>query len=169
VGTLTRRLYACGAIGAGAALIALLGCVLYSIAAAAFGFVARGVEDVAGYLLAASCAFAFGSAFAKGEHIRVNLLLGRLTGAPRRALLVFAHGVAAALGALLVYSSFRLVYFSWRFDERAIGMLPIPMWIPQAPLLIGTVVLLVAIVDGLFRVLRGEAVPDASDNLLSDR
>jgi TRAP-type C4-dicarboxylate transport system permease small subunit len=166
---LTDRLYLYGAFGAGAALIALLICVLYSIAGAAFGFMARGVEDIAGYLLAASCAFAFGSAFAKGDHIKVSLLLGRLTGRPRHLLLVFAHLVASVLGALLVYSSARLVYFSWRFDDRANGMLAIPVWIPQASLLIGSVVLLIAVLDGLMRAGRGEVIQEAPDSLLADR
>ena len=78
------RLYGVCTFGAAAALLALLSTVLYSIAGAMFGFAARGAEDVAGYLLAASCALAFGPAFARGEHIRVTLVMDRLRGSARR-------------------------------------------------------------------------------------
>jgi ABC-type spermidine/putrescine transport system permease subunit II len=44
---------------------------------------------------------------------------------------------------------------AYRFGERSQGILSVPLWIPQAVMALGTVVLFVAFVDDLIVVLRG--------------
>ena len=41
------------------------------------------------------------------------------------------------------------VYESWRYDEMSIGLLIIPIWIPQLAFAIGANVLLIAVIDEL--------------------
>ncbi|WP_239506990.1 hypothetical protein, partial [Stenotrophomonas maltophilia] len=41
------------------------------------------------------------------------------------------------------------------FDERGQGLLPIPIWIPQAPVAIGAIVLAIAVLDEFVRVASG--------------
>ena len=42
-----------------------------------------------------------------------------------------------------------------RRGDRAQGLLPIPIWIPQLPVTVGAVVLTVALIDEWLRVARG--------------
>ena len=50
-----------------------------------------------------------------------------------------------------------MTYDSWRFNDMAQGVLPMPLWIPQLGYCGGLVILLIAFVDELVHVLRGNA------------
>ena len=50
----------------------------------------------------------------------------------------------------------RFGYESWQFNEVAQGLIRIPIWIPQMSLVLGTLILLIAVLDELAAVLRGE-------------
>ena len=57
---------------------------------------------------------------------------------------------------------------AWRFGERSTGNLPVPLWMPQAIMAFGLLVLTIAFVDDFLRVLRGESPSypeDAADPL----
>jgi len=55
----------------------------------------------------------------------------------------------------LAWWACRFTYDSWRFNELAQGLLPIPIWIPQCSFALGALLLFVAVVDELVLVLRG--------------
>ena len=57
--------------------------------------------------------------------------------------------------AYLAFWANKFTYDSWAFKEVAQGLLPIPIWIPQASFALGSLLLLVAVVDELVLVLRG--------------
>ncbi|MGE0799062.1 MAG: TRAP transporter small permease [Lautropia sp.] len=115
----------------------------------------RGTDDFTAWLMAAGACLPLAYAFRYGTHIRVSLLLERLTGAPRRRLEIFCLVVAAATAGLFAYAALDLVYGSWRFNEMAAGLVPIPLWIPQVAMALGAVLLLVAVVDDLVQLLSG--------------
>ena len=48
-----------------------------------------------------------------------------------------------------------ITYYSWLFNDMAHGVVPVPLWIPQLGYSGGLVILLIAIVDELVHVLRG--------------
>ena len=48
-------------------------------------------------------------------------------------------------------------YDSWRFNDMSQGVIAVPLWIPQLGYSGGLVILLIAFVDELVHVLRGNA------------
>jgi TRAP-type C4-dicarboxylate transport system permease small subunit len=74
----------------------------------------------------------------------------------RRWLEVWCCAVAAGLAGFFTWRAAVLAYDSWRFDDRSYGLVSIPIWIPQAAMVLGLAVLTVALVDELVGVLRGQ-------------
>jgi TRAP-type C4-dicarboxylate transport system permease small subunit len=85
----------------------------------------------------------------------VTLLLEHLGPRARRALEIACLSIGAVAVAYLAWWANKFTYDSWAFKEVAQGLLPMPMWIPQASFAIGSILLLVAVVDELVIVLRG--------------
>lgn len=144
-------------------MIGLLVMVLLAIFGRQFGFHVPGTDAYAGYLMAASGFLALAHTLKRGEHIRVTLLLTRLHGAARRGMEAWALFAATLLAALFAFYSARLVWQSRQFNDMSTGNDATPLWIPQLGMAIGTMILLIALVDELVLELRGQrshAVPD---------
>ena len=148
---------ACGAL-AGIAMIALLGLILANILGRWFGFYLRGADAYAGYAMAAASFFALSYALGHGDHIRVTLVLQKLTGRPRRALEIWCLAVASLLSGLFAYYSIKMVWWSYSFNDISQSNDATPLWIPELSMAIGVSVLFVAFVENLIRVLRGREV-----------
>lgn len=149
------RLYvACGAIGA--VFVALI-CVLMIAQSILreFGVRTGAVNDVVAWFCAAASFFAMAHAFKHGDFVRVTLLLESLPEARRRAAEIACLSIATVSAGYLAFWANKFTYDSWAFNEVAQGLLPIPIWIPQASFALGSVLLLVAVVDELVLVLRG--------------
>ena len=149
------RLYlASGAVGA---VFVLLICVLMIAQSVLreFGVRTGAVNDVVSWFCAAASFFAMAHAFKHGDFVRVNLLLEKLPAAPRRALEIICLAIGSVSVAYLAFWANKFTYDSWAFNEVAQGLLPIPIWIPQSSFALGSLLLLVALVDELIIVLRG--------------
>jgi TRAP-type C4-dicarboxylate transport system permease small subunit len=119
------------------------------------GLIVPSYAEFAGFFLAASSFLALAYTLRHGGHVRVSLLVRRATGAPRRALELWCTGAAALLTGYFAYFTLRLMIESWRFDDLSPGLIPVPLWIPQAGVVLGLVILTVALVDEFAVVLRG--------------
>ena len=64
--------------------------------------------------------------------------------------------MASVAVSYLAWWACKFTYESWEFNDIAQGLLPIPMWIPQLSFAIGSVLLLIAVLDELVLVLRGQ-------------
>ena len=117
----------------------------------------RGADDITAWLCAASAFLPLAYTFRRGEIIRVTLLIGRVNTRVRLGLELFALFLGVAASAYLAYWLATMAYDSWRFDDRGQGLLPIPIWIPQAPLVFGAAVLFIALLDDLIAALSGRA------------
>jgi len=113
------------------------------------------VNDVVSWLCAAAAFFAMAHAFKHGDFVRVTLLLERLSVPAQKRFELAALSIAAVAVAYLAWWANRFTYESWVFNEIAQGMLPLPMWIPQLSFALGSILLLVAVLDELVIVLRG--------------
>ena len=139
------------------AALCVLGIFIMMLAAAfgrEAGILVRGADDIVAWLCAAASFLALGHTFRHGELVRVGLLLERLPPRGRRALEIFALGVAAVFVAYMLWSVSRFIYESWKFNEVAQGLIKVPIWMPQLSLVVGIAILLVALVDELIAVLR---------------
>ena len=144
-------------------MIGLLAMVLLSIAGRQLHFYVPGTDAYAGYLMAACGFLALAHTLKRGEHIRVTLLLGHVGPRARRALEVWSLAAATALAALTAFYSCRLVWQSRQFHDISTGNDATPLWIPQLPMAIGTLILVIAFVDELVLELqrrRHVEVPD---------
>lgn len=113
------------------------------------------VNDVVAWFCAAAAFFAMAHAFKHGDFVRVTLLLDSVGVKTRRALELGSLAIASVAVGYLALSACRFTYESWVFNDIAQGLLPMPMWIPQLSFALGSLLLLVAVVDELIIVLRG--------------
>ena len=113
------------------------------------------VNDVVAWFCAAASFFAMAHAFKHGDFVRVNLLLEKLPPGPRRVLEIACLSIGTVCVAYLAFWANKFTYDSWAFNELAQGLLPIPIWIPQLSFALGSLLLLLAVLDELVLVLRG--------------
>ena len=82
----------------------------------------------------------------------MNLLLSRL-GSARRWGELWCFGMGTAIAAYFAFYAVKTTYWSWKLNDVSQGQDAWPLWIPQVPMSIGTVVFAVALADHLVRVL----------------
>ncbi len=145
---------ACAALAA-LFMVALLVMVLLSILGRQLSFNVPGVDAYAGYMMAATGFLALAHTLKRGEHIRVTLLIGRLSGASRRGMELWSLFAATLLAALFAYYSVRLAWQSYTFHDISTANDATPLWIPQLTMALGTLVLAIAFVDEFVAELRG--------------
>lgn len=149
------RLYLTAAVVAAVALAAICVLMLAQAAGREAGILIRGAEDIVAWLCAACTFLALGHTFRHGDLVRVGVFLDRLAPRARRAFELTALGVTAAFTVYMLWAVTGFVYGSWQLREPAQGLLAIPIWIPQASLVLGIAIFLVAVLDELVTVLRG--------------
>ncbi len=128
-------------------MVGLLLMVLLSIASRQLGVHVRGTDAYAGYLMAGAGFLALAHTLKRGEHIRVTLLLGAVSGRTRRALEIWSLSLACLLSGVFAFYSCRLVWQSIAFNDISTGNDATPLWIPQLAMAVGTVVFAIAFID----------------------
>lgn len=141
-------------------MIGVLVMVLNSILGRLLNFHLPGSDAYAGYSMAAAGFLALAHTLKKGEHIRVTLLIGRLSGGTRRVLEMWSLSVAVLLSGLFAFYACRLVWQSHAFNDMSTSNDATPLWIPQLAMAVGTVLLFVALVDEWVLELRGRRAHD---------
>ena len=136
-------------------MIGVLIMVITGIVTREMGIYLRGTDDYAGYCMAGAGFLALAYTFKHGEHIRVTLIIERLSGKPRRILEGLTLGFGCAIAVALAWYSVRLVLNSYQFNDISQGVDASPLWIPQIGMAIGTVILVIAFVDDLLMTLLG--------------
>ncbi len=120
-----------------------------------FGLLVPAYSDFAGFFLASATFFALSYTLRMGGHIRVTLVIGAL---PARIRHIVEGWCLLVAGGISIYFTVYVVLLtleSWEFGDRSIGMVSIPIWIPQTGMALGLVVLSIALVDEFVSVLRG--------------
>ena len=146
--------YAAGAIGA--CFIGLVGALMIAQSVLReFGVRTGAVNDVVAWCCAAGSFFAMAHAFKHGDFVRVTLLSEKVSAEMQRKLEIGALAIALVAVAYLAFWANRFTYESWVFNDIAQGLLPLPMWIPQLSFALGSILLLIAVLDELVLVLRG--------------
>ena len=149
-------LYDASAWLAALAMVGVLLMVLLSIVSRQVGFHVPGTDAYAGYAMAAAGFLALAHTLKRNEHIRVTLLLGRLRGKKRRALEMWALSASVLLGALFAFYSVRLAWMSRSLNDISTGNDATPLWVPQIAMALGTLILLIALIDEWVLELRGK-------------
>jgi TRAP-type C4-dicarboxylate transport system permease small subunit len=114
-----------------------------------------GTDDIVAWFCAAAGFLAMAHTFRHGDFVRVVLLLDRLGERRSRHFEILALWIALLFVTFLAWAAALFVYESWEFGDMANGLVPIPLWIPQSSFILGTLLLLAAIVEELISVVRG--------------
>jgi TRAP-type C4-dicarboxylate transport system, small permease component len=153
----------------GAVFLVLIGVLIVSqVFSRLLGRMVPGADELAGYCMAASFFLMLGPALRRGAHIRVGVLVDRLHGGARRVFEVICLGFATALSLYFAYYWVQMTYDSYDFGDLSQGVLPIPLWIPQAAMAAGLIVLVVALIDDLVAVLQGREASYQNAGLQSE-
>lgn len=109
------------------------------------------VEEVVGYLLAAFTLFGLAHTLLSGNILRVEILYNRLSPKARdRADLVFSL-VALVYLIILEYQLIRLVLTSHRREIVSVTMISFPVWVPQALVAAGGMLLTLTVVNAILQ------------------
>ena len=142
----------CGAFFVCAIFVVMIGGALTR----PMGISLSGTDDLVSWMCAAAAFLPMASAFRRGDFVRMLLVLDKLSPRQRRYVELLALLIALVASAVLAGWAIFGVYESWRYEEMSIGLLVVPIWIPQLPFAIGAAILLIAVVDELIAVLRGD-------------
>lgn len=149
------KLYLTSGYLSGFCILLIMLIILAQIVGRFFGFIVPSAEDFSGYSLAAATFFGLAYTFREGGHIRVTLVIQRLSGKTRHyqelTILVLGLGLATFMSWYCIF----MVWESYVFEEVSYGYIPIPLWIPQVPVALGMLALNLAILDELIIVIRG--------------
>ena len=142
----------CGYIAAGF-IVLMVVLVLINIISRLLNAYIPGLTEICGYCMAGSGALGLAYTFGDDGHIRVKMLLERLTGKFRLAVEILALAVSAGLMSYVALYLFKMVYFSWFFKDRSDGSDAMLIWIPQVPMVFGFLVFAICLVHALIKIL----------------
>jgi TRAP-type C4-dicarboxylate transport system permease small subunit len=158
--------YNAAAVLAALFLIGTLAMVLVGIAGRLLDFHVPGTDAYAGYCMAGAGFLALAHTLKRGEHIRVTLIVERLTGGAHHAITLWALAAGSVLALLFAYYSVRLAYQSYDFHDVSTANDATPLWIPQTLMALGTAIFAIAMVDELVLAIRGRRARVAPAEML---
>ena len=134
-----------------------------------FGFSIPSLSDFGGFLFVAAATLALPATLRQAGHVRVTLLLQLGGRRAQRALTILVLLAAVGLAGFAAWHSGAQALDSWRFNSVSFGMVRVPLWIPQSVMTFGFGLLVVALIDEFFAVLRGrEPAFQRAENARSD-
>lgn len=157
------HLYAACAVAAAGFMVLILVIILAQSIGRQMGIVVPSANEIAGFAFAAVVFLALAPTFRAGGHIRVSLLLQALPPTPRRWIEMVCLAIAIALALFLTVYLGRTTLGSIDYGDVSPGLLSIPLWIPQAAMVAGIGVFVIALADAFVDVLRGVTPPHLID------
>lgn len=151
-----HRLYRASGMLSAASLVLICALILSQIVARNLGGTVRDADEFAAWAMAAAGFLGLPYALHCGSHIRVGVVMRFVPERWHHAMELLANGIALVLAAYLAGYVTIFVAESWRFNEVSQGLIPVPMWLPQLPMVLGSVLLAVAFLERLVRVWRHE-------------
>ncbi len=156
MGQLVRHLYRLLIGLACVSMVAAFVIVLLGIVARQVTFIdIQGLDAYAGYAIAAALFFALPTALMHGDHIRVTLVLDRLSPRVRNVFEWAALIAAQALSGYLAWYAVRSVWLSYITHDVSPSADATPLWIPQLCMAIGCLAFALAFLDAIVARLRG--------------
>jgi|TARA_B100001029_G_C14844485_1_gene330201 TRAP-type C4-dicarboxylate transport system permease small subunit len=126
-------------------LILVAVCILTGIASRMFGFYIRGLAEYSGYCMAASSFFALAFTFVEGGHIRITLFLEKASGIKKKILEIWCLIIASFYSGYVAFYFIKMLYVSYKFQERSEGADEILIWIPQTSVAIGASIFFICV------------------------
>ena len=115
------------------------------------------VDDIVGFNLVAIVMLAAAQTLRRGEHIGVDLLVGRLSAAGRRWARAWAAIATGAIACVLIVNGWGTAKLARTLGLLTEGALEWPTWWLMLLMPVGGALLLLAAIEALWRVLAGKA------------
>lgn len=106
------------------------------------------IDELTGYLLVALISLGIAEAYRRGNHIAIDLLTERLPPRTTRLRWLWSDFCVLVFAVILGLSTWETIEFAHGFGSYSSGAIEIQTWIPQVPMLVGSVLL------GVFAVAR---------------
>ena len=151
-----HRVYKFSGILAAIFLILVAVFILIGISSRIFDFYIRGLSEYSGYCMAASTFFALAYTFSEGGHIRITLFLEKM-GSRLKKYLSFGVCLFHLFFLDFFFSiSVKMLFISYKFQERSEGADEILIWIPQTSLAFGSFIFFICILHHLFKAFKND-------------
>ena len=151
-----ERVSAAAGVAAALAMLALFALMLSEVAARnLFGQSLHVTWELAGYAMGAVFFLGAAATMKAGEHVRVGILLELLPERPARLLDLAATLFGLAIALYLTYVVAGLALRSLAGDVRSWSGFRIALWIPQALLVLGTLLLSLQLLARAARLVLG--------------
>jgi TRAP-type C4-dicarboxylate transport system permease small subunit len=137
--TLLNRFYQALMALACLSMLAAFVSIMLGVAAREFHWDIQGLDAYAGYSIAAALFLALPSTLRQGDHIRVTLLMQKLSSKVQNALEHFCLALACAISAYVAWYACRLVWVSIITHDVSPGADASPLWIPQLSMALGCI------------------------------
>ena len=155
------RLAAVAGAGSGAAVVLMTALVTVEVLGRdLFNRSTLVADEMSGYLLVALTFLGLAPTLRGGGFIRIDTYHARLRGGGRVALDLVIHLLALGYAVLLDWYLWRLALDAWRLGTTSIQISRTPLWIPQACMAVGGLLLVFDLLARLVVVLSGTS-PDA--------
>ena len=142
--------------GSGICLVLMVLLILAQIVARMIGVVIPSSEDFAGWIFSAIIFFGLAFTFNEGGHIRVTILLNRLSEKVRKPIEFFNLVMGLLISGFLAFYTFITAYESYVYEEVTDTYLVVPLWAIQVPMALGSICLFVAILDNFVTMVMGK-------------
>lgn len=167
-------LYLASGYLAGVFLVAIFLIMLALSAGRPLGIDVPAGDDFAAWCMAATAFLALAHTFRSAELIRMGLVIDRFTGWPRRLIEIACTAIGATAVSYFAWYAVEMTWVSWRFNDVSMGVIAVPLWIPQLGMSVGLTVLAISFVDEFLHVLFGgtpryEKPPAKSADEIIDR
>ena len=140
-----HRVYKFSGILAAIFLILVAVFILIGISSRIFDFYIRGLSEYSGYCMAASTFFALAYTFSEGGHIRITLFLEKMGGRLKRIFELWCLSISSIFSGFLFFYFSKMLFVSYKFQERSEGADEILIWIPQTSVAIGSTIFFISV------------------------
>lgn len=150
---LLKHLYTGGMIIAAASLCCICLLIVGQIVGRWFGIAIPSAEDFTGFLLVSTLFYGLAYSFRHNSHIRVLFIIDKMSTHRVKAEFL-SLTVLLVLVGYLTYSLTLYTYETYTFNEVSTGYIPVPLWIPQSSMVLGSALFFVAIAEDWVNSLR---------------
>jgi TRAP-type C4-dicarboxylate transport system permease small subunit len=120
-------------------MVTAFGAIMLGVAAREFRWDIQGLDAYAGYAIAATLFLALPSTLKHGDHIRVTLVMQRMSPRAQNILEYGCLSAASALGVYMAWFACRLVWVSFTTHDVSPSADASPLWIPQLAMALGCI------------------------------
>ncbi|RID99475.1 TRAP transporter small permease [Simplicispira hankyongi] len=154
-----RNFYRLLMVLSGISMVAAFVIVILGVISREVPFIAiNGLDAYAGYAIAAALFFALPTTLVNGDHIRVTLVINRLSPRGRGIFEIGCLFAATALALFVAWYACRAVWISYITHDVSPAADASPLWIPQISMAIGCLGFVLSFVHALLLRLRGGAL-----------